>query len=259
MTYRRRDLLALLSVTFAGAAAWGRADGLLPKQGPRSTPVEFPPFELQASADALRHLTAGIARWRVERMGNSVSNVWIRGADGSVWLIGVDQRGLRHMFEVFALGMLSMAELRERWENWVPLVLPDGVPAGLRELMTTRPPVPTPPADLDPWPFESWRTEVLRRAEFIVEGADAGPTFGDSPNIQSAARPGVVPSEAAAFCEVAAGVLFTGDQGRRALMAVDWMPMDMLVTEDAARIEAYLADCETMSMESYLRQSTAPR
>ncbi len=222
-------------------------------------PIEFPPFELQASIDALRLLIAGLTGWRVERIGNSISSVWVRGSDGSVWLIGVDQHDVQHMFEVFTLDILGMAELHERWERWEPLELPESIPAGVRQLLTTRPPAPTPPSDFDPWPFASWLTEVVRRAEFIVEGADIDPTFGNNPNTQSAARPRAVPPEASAFCEVAVGILFTGGQGHQLLMVVDWNPMNMLVIEDTAQIEEFLVDCELVSMEVYLQRRISPR
>jgi hypothetical protein len=227
------------------------------RQRPRSgdlnrVPVEFPPFELQASGKALRQLAAGIAGWRAVPLGDKVSNVWLRGADGTAWLIGVAQHDVRPMFEVFSLYVFSMAELREQLERWQPLVLPDGVPEELRRLATTRPPPPAPPSDLEPWPFASWRAEVVRRAEFIVENVDAGPTFGNNPNVQSATRPRAVPGNASAYCEVDAGILFTRDRGRRLLMAVDWMPMHMSVIEDEARIEAFLGDCESVGMDEYI-------
>jgi hypothetical protein len=219
-------------------------------------PVEFPPFELQASASALQRLTGGIGGWRVERTGDRAWNVWLRSDDGAIWLIHVDQRGLRPKFEVFTLAMLGIGELQERWARWEPPVLPEEVPEHLRRLLTRRPAAPVAPAHFDPWPLRAWRTEVARRTEFIVEGADAGATFGNDPDTQSAWRPGEVPPAAAAFCEVAAGILFTGDRGKL-LIAADWMPMNMLVTQDAAEIGAFLADCELVGMADYLHRRPA--
>lgn len=257
MPLDRRYFMSFLVAGLAGAGSGrARAGWLNQTEGAGSMPVEFPPFELQASTSALRHLTSGLSGWRVERMGNTVPNVWLRNSDGAIWLIGVDQRDLRPMFEVFALGMLSMSELHERWERWKPLVLPQGVPEEIRQLLTTRPAAPVAPTDFEPWPLHSWRTEVVRRAEFIVEGGDVGPTIGNDPNTQSAARPAAVPPSASAFCEVAAGVLFTGE-GRRLLLAVDWMPMNMLVVRDATEISAFLADCELVSMADYVDSQRA--
>ena len=95
--------------------------------------------------------------------------------------------------------MLGMAELHERREEWQPPPLPEGIPENFRLLLTTRPPPPAAPTDFEPWPFRTWRTEVLRRAEFITEGTDAGPTFGNDPAMQAAARPGFVPGAASAW------------------------------------------------------------
>lgn len=226
-------------------------------KGGKNMSVEFPPFELRASPLALQHLTSGLCGWRVERMGSSASSVWLRASDGTNWLMGVNQRDVRPMFEVFTLGMLSMGELHERWKRWEAPALPKEVPEGFRQLLTTRPPMPAAPTDFDQWPFSSWRTEVVRRAEFIVEGGDAGPTFGDNPNVQSAARPRAVPPDANAFCEVAVGVLFTSED-RKLLLAADWMPMHMLILEDAAEIDAFIADCEMVSMADYLHDLRAP-
>ena len=161
------------------------------------------------------------------------------------------------MFEVFTLGLSSLGELRDRWAHWQPPELSADAPESLRRLASTRPPPPVPPVDFEPWPFASWRTEVLRRAEYIDWGVEAGSTFGDNPNFQSAARPGQVPAEASAICEVAAGILFTGDVGRRLLIAVDWQPLNLVVTEDEASIEAFLATCERVEMNDYLQARTS--
>jgi hypothetical protein len=219
-------------------------------------PVEFPSFELQASASALQQLTSSISGWRVDRLGKNVSSIWLRTSDGATWLVAVDQRDVRPMFEVFTLGMLSMSELQERWKRWAPPPLPKGLPDALLKLMATRPPAPVAPTDFEPWPLRKWRTEVVRRAEFIAEGEDVGPTVGNNPNSQSATRPRAVPPHASAFCEVAAGVLFTSE-GRSLLLAVDWMPLNMLVLQDSAEISAFIADCELVDMDDYLRSRAA--
>lgn len=249
MLLNRRHFITVLMAALTGTASGNaRAGWLNQAEGVGSMPVEFPPFELQASKSALRHLTNGLSGWRIERMGNSASNVWLRTSDGSIWLIGVDQRDLRPMFEVFTL---SMSELHERWERWEPPVVPEEFPEDLRQLLATRPAAPIAPTDFEPWPLHSWRTELVRRTEFIVEGEAVGPTFGNSPNMQSAARPGTMPPSADAVCEVAVGVLFSGE-GRRLLLAVDWMPMDMLVVQDAVEISTYIANCELISMADYV-------
>ncbi len=212
-------------------------------------PVEFPSFELQASASALKQLATGIAGWRVEHSENGSSSVWLRTSDGTVWLIGIFRREVTPRFEVFTLGMLSLDELHRRWEGWQPPAMPKDALEGFRKFLATRPPAPAAPTSFDPWPLRSWRTEVVRRAEFVVEGESAGATFDDDPNVQSAARLLSVPPEASAFCEVASGVLFTGDDDRRLLIAVDWMPMNILIVEDAADIDT--SECQLVPMEAY--------
>lgn len=248
----RRHLVSFLAAAVVGAASGSaRASLLTGAEGTTGTPVEFPPFELEGSASALRNLASNIDGWRVDRLGNRASNVWLRSSDGAVWLIEVEQQDVQPMFEVFTLGMRSMSELYERWERWEPPLLPQGVPEGLHRLLTTRPAAPAAPAHFDPWPLRSWRTDVVRRAEFIIEGEEVGPTFGNNPNTQSSARPGAVPALASAFCEVAAGVLFTGE-GQHLLLAVDWTPTNILVLQDAGQIGTFLADCELISIADYL-------
>ncbi len=260
MRFRRRDLMGLLIAALASAAGARAHTGQQARTGgSKRVPIEFPPFELQASPSALRQLASGLSGWRVERIGDSAAGAWLRSSDGAVWLVAVDQRDVRSMFEVFTLRMLSMGELRARWERWESPALLDEVPEPFRHHFMTRPPAPVAPTDFDPWPLRSWRTEIVRRAEFIIEDADAGPKIGNNPNMQAAARPRAVPPEASAFCEVAAGVLFTGADGRRLLLAVDWMPMNMLVLQDATEIDTFISECELIGMEAYLQRAISTR
>lgn len=214
----------------------------------------FDPFELQASRDALAAIADGLSGYAVERIGNSALAVWLLSEGGQVWLIGVDQRDLEYKFEVFTLAIETIEEVQARWANWRPVPLPAAVPENLRQLLTSRPPMPAPPSEFFAWPFGSWRTDVLRRAEIIVEGVGVGPIFGSNPVAQDAVRPGAVPPEAGASCEVAAGLLFSGHEGGRLLMAVDWMPMNMVVEESAVEIDAFLASCEQVSLAEYLER-----
>jgi hypothetical protein len=92
--------------------------------------------------------------------------------------------------------------------------------------------------------------KVLRRREFIFEDVDI-PSLGSSPNMQSAALLGDIPAGANAVCEVAAGLLFTGADGTRLLIAVDWFPFNTLVSDDPAVISAYCASCEEVDIRDY--------
>lgn len=167
-------------------------------------------------------------------------------------MVGVAQRDLRFKFEVFALGVMTIEQLRERWRNWkVPKVAAD-MPEPFRSLMAMRPPEPAAPDKFDDWQMVNERVEVLRRDEFIVEGGDAGPAVGDNPSAQSAARPGQVPKDASAYCTVAVGLLFSGQGGERMLVAADWSPFDLIVTRDAGAIEAFAIDCERVELSDYI-------
>lgn len=215
-------------------------------------PIIYPPFELQAGRSALASLGDGIASFKVERHGTSIGGVWLRDAGGRDWLVAVDQRDVRPMFEVFTLGIESIDELRARWREWKAPVVPSDMPEPLRQMMTTRPSQPVAPTDFRPWPFKTIRIDVLRRAEFIVEGVDVAGTVGDHPNSQSADVPGHVPDEASALCEVAVGLLFTDESGQRLLIGVDWMPMNLVITQEAATIDAYLSPCERIGLSAYM-------
>ena len=259
MHLTRRQLVAALVIGLAGAASAGPRTGRIDcAEGMEKEPAAFPPFELQASSAALRQLCRDLIGWRVERVGGRTSALWLKSADGTVWLVDVAQRDVAPLFEVFTLGMVTTTELKELRERWTPPPLPADVPENFRQLLTARPSDPVLPTEFEPWPFRSWRTEVVRRTEFIVPAGGTDPTFGDNPNVQSGARPGSVPTAATAFCEVAAGVLFTGDDSRL-LLAVDCLPMNLVVLEDSAGIDAYIADCELVGMAEYLRNFPTPR
>jgi len=221
------------------------------------SPVVYPPFELQAERDALIAILDGPTGYRIEALGGRVQSVWLRDRHGGSWLVAVDQRDLRFKFEVFALGIMSIAQLRERWRDWKAPTLPADFPEPLRTMMAIRPPEPVAPVAYDDWPLETNRVEVLRRTEFIVEGGDVGPSFGNNPNAQAASVPGHVPERASASCEVAVGLLFSAHDGRQFLMAADWLPMDMVVTQDIKAIDAFASTCERVDLRIYI-ETTNP-
>jgi len=125
------------------------------------------------------------------------------------------------------------------------------MPENFRRLMSTRPELPKPSTEFQPWPFASWRLEVLRRAEYIIDQVDVGPTFGNKPSMQAPCRPGHVPPEASAYCEVAVGLLFTYGNSKQLLVGVDWMPFNMIVTDDVHEIDEYLHPCERVPLKDY--------
>jgi hypothetical protein len=212
----------------------------------------YPPFELQADREALGAIANGITGMKVEGAGGRINSIWIRDSSGRTWLVAVDQRDLRFKFEVFALGIISIEQLHTRWRDWKPPVIPPDMPEPFRSFMSTRPPEPVAPEVFDNWPLATQRVEVLRRAEFIVEDVDVGPTVGDNPIVQSAARPGQVPKEASASCEVAVGLLFHGQGNERLLLAADWLPMTLMMTQEAGKIDEFVVACQRVDLRAYM-------
>ena len=248
----RRDALNVL-LGLGAVLACGRSAAAVVGATPRMT-KRMPSFELQGTRTSLASL-AHISGYKVESGGGRTVAVWLKADDGQVRLLTVDQRDALPMFEVFTLAVATMGELEARLREWkAPKTVPEGVPEWMRTLMMTRPAVPTPPTDFIGWPFDHWRTQVLRRAEFVVEEAPVGETVGENPNVQSAARLMTVPKEASASCEVAAGVLFSGAGGKRLLMGVDWMPESMVVLDEPAKIDDYLKPCEAVDLSAYLER-----
>ncbi len=216
---------------------------------------QFPPFELQCDRGALSALEAGLTGFTAERFGWSTSNVWLLGDSGKIWIICVDQRDLQFKFEVFTLALETLDAVEARIAAWEPPPLASDMPDDWRRLLSERPASPTPPAEFQPWPFASWTVEALRRVEYIIEDVPPVPTLvGNNPNTQGAAQPGKAPPDASASCEVAAGLLFTGSDGRRLLIAVDWMPMSLVATQDEGEINDYVATCETVRLAEYARR-----
>lgn len=238
------------------ASTIGTVDALANAQGERGSgkmPKVFPPFELQADHATLQALSGGLRGFALERMHRYVPSVWLQGDDGHVWLIQADTRDLQFKFEVFTLAVTSLETLQARFATWTPPVLPKDLPENFRQLFAAPPEMPSLPSHLEPWPFERWRCDVLRRVEFIVEDVEVGSTFGRNPNLQSAAKPSSIPPEASAICEVAAGLVFTGSTGNRLLVGVDWTPANLIWTQDSAEIDAYMEPCETVGLDAYIK------
>lgn len=251
---KRRDALKLgvggaLALSFHARATTQQAFSSAERKSQTVT-RRFPAIELQAFRPALLALESGIEGYAIVGAGKNISLVWIR-ASGRIWAIGIDERELQSTFEVFPLAIESFEAVQARVAAWQPPVLPADTPEAVRHLMSMRPEPLKRPTDFQPWPLSNWRVEVLRRAEYIIENVDPGPTFGENPNAQAAARPGNVPAAASASCEVAVALLFTDDAGKRLLIGADWMPFNMVVTQDARTIDDYLLPCERSAARAY--------
>ena len=220
---------------------------------------QFPPFEFQTSAETLRAIGSELNGYALEPMDKSVSTVWLRGVGYQTWAVSAIGRDLEFMFEVFALGIEPLGTMLARWHEWRPPAVPKNAPPLFEHLLTTRPAEPKAPQDFTPWPFSSWRTDVLRRTEIIVGDADVGPTFGDNPHAQGAVPPGQIPEDASAACDVAVGLIFSGNEAGRLLIAVAWTPLRLTVTSSDTEIDLYLQTCETVSLSDYTERLRTPR
>ena len=207
----------------------------------------YPPSELQISEEALWLLTKNVVACRFGRPGETP---WLFDGNGAAYPILVVERFLEFKFEVFSLEIPSQLELHDRHAHWTAPLLPDDLPEELRVLMSTHPPPPVAPLPSTSWPFQCWGVDLLKRVEFITEDDIATNAVGYAPNAQGAARPGEVPRDAAAACEVAAGFLFSDVEGERLLIGVDWMPYHMVISRDPAQIDEYLECCIAVSIKA---------
>lgn len=215
----------------------------------------FPPFDLQASAMDLLSLRADIEGYATEGDGPSPSMVWMHAANDTMLAVGVDSRDLEFKFEVFTLAVETEQALAHRVLHARPVKLPDDAPEMLQQWANMPRVAPKPPASFKPWPFDAWRVDVLRRAEYIVGDLQPPPeTLGSDPVAQNPARPGEVPPEAWAACEVAVGLLFSGSGGKQLLIAVDWMPFDLIVTQDGPVIAEYIEACAAIDVNEYAKR-----
>jgi hypothetical protein len=221
----------------------------------RSVTRRFDTFELQASATDLLSLRDGLAGFASVEVGPRTDMLWLKGNAGQIWAIGVDSRDLEFKFEVFTLAMETQAALAHRVETAPPVQLPADAPEWMRQWAAQPRVAPMPPETFEPWPLRSWRVDVLRRAEWVIGDLQSPPpTFGDNPVAQNASKPGEVPSDAWAACDVAVGLLFTDPEHRRFLIGVDWLPLNMVVTIDAAAIDEYVAACEAIELATYVQR-----
>ncbi len=250
MTSRRKLLVwgSSLATVLLSARLSARVAG----QGTtRSSTARHRPVELEVDRATLGAMAGSLTSFAVEKIGRNASFVWLRDTQGRTYGIGVASRDLQFKFEVFTLAIETFEAIRRRLDAWRPPSLPADFPPELRRALSTRPSALALPETFERWPLTSWRTDVLCRVEFIIEGVQVGPTFGGNPNAQSAAPPGQVPSGASASCEVAVGLLFTNRNGGRFLIGVDWMPGDMVVTQVAAEIDDYVSSCDRVSLKEY--------
>jgi hypothetical protein len=196
---------------------------------------DYAPLELLAEPGVLDRLRTDVTAVGLKQDEPYLREVWLRTYDGRQIVLGVNQRDLEFKFEVFGLWLASPEALaanivRKGWAF----------------------PAPKPPEAFETWPLAPpWQVQVLRRAEFIVEDVVVEGALGEDPIVQDVARPGRIPDDAAAQCEVAVGLLFTGFDDARLIIGVDWFPETLVFLRDDDQIAQYLACCETVDLSTY--------
>lgn len=183
----------------------------------------YPSRPLRIDLLAIPVLAAGLRGYAADAWGGPnpslLRKIYLSDHNGWLWEVWAHPHDLEFKFEVFALNVEGRTSLGARF--------PDAI-------------FTDPVGPFTPWPFQSWRVEALYRQEGVFSLDHDVPAFGDGPMGQGALEPGAVPEGAEAICEVGVGLLFTGDDGERLLIGVDWMPLALLVISDDASINAYL-------------------
>ena len=215
-----------------------------------SGPRAYTPFEIDAGPGALAAIDAGIVSFapifdtdRTHEAEPRASMVWLKDGKGELWAVYVNQRDLEFKFEVFSLTIRSEAALRAM------------LGAGFRGM------APPQSAEFRLLPFDLSRTDILRRVEYIDCATEIGDALGENPIWQSAIPPSNNPKSVDAYCNVVIGIIFSGPCGERLLVAADWFPFDMIVTDNPAYIDEFFVSCEPIPVSDYaevLRNASKP-
>ncbi len=180
--------------------------------------VERDPIRIASTDADLLALAQGIARFAVVELPTTqafIASFWFVGRDGVSGVVHPESHDIIDWFEVFPL-----------------VVRCDG-------------PVPT-NLNWEPWPFEKWSVEVLRRMDWL----SVAPTqAGDQPVPKL--KPGEAPKNAHRQL-VDVGLLFTDERGGRMIVASDPFPLTLVVTRSDHEIDAFLADCSRLKLSSYM-------
>lgn len=186
---------------------------------------EHSPFDLQVMSSDLSLFSKNLTQFASTARGGLT---WLKGKDGTLWMLSVASRDLEYKFEVFTV------RIEKAVSNF--------------RLATSA------PVEFRPWPFVEWRVDVLRRAEYICKPEGPITCVGNNPLLQCAAQPGEVPPVALSSCIVAAGLLFTGSDQNRLLICVDWMPFNMIVTQEQTTIDDIIQTCQVISVDDYVQE-----
>jgi hypothetical protein len=162
-----------------------------------------------------------------------------------MFALNVRSRDVEPMFEVFSLEIVSVEELIQRVRFLrSEAELRNDLPELIRNAWANAA-MPAPPSSFEPWPFDLWRLQILKRVEFIIEDVEVQHAIGQGPhNSQSAALPGQAPPEASASCDVSVGLLFTASDESQLLIAADWRPFAKTISTDPGEIGRFVETCE---------------
>lgn len=217
--------------------------------------MEHEPVELRASREALLALSEAITDFRVEELlgeRGDVSAVWFQ-AD-QLYLVSVDIVGLAFKFEVFTLIVKTPAQMLGIMQANVPQT--EKAWEEMREAGLAIPPMgppvePVPAGELAEWPFRSWRLDVLKRMEFIVDPEHLPETADAVQEYFQSLPAGVAPDGSEHTCVTAVGLLFTADDGGRFLLVADGMPGWMRVSDEEEVVQSYLRQCIVVPAAEY--------
>lgn len=218
--------------------------------------MEHEPVEIRASPRALLTLTQDITGFRVEELPGErgdVIAVWF--LTDQLYLVSVDILGLEFKFEVFALVVKTSDEMLTIMQDNAPLM--EEAWAEMREAGISIPPMempvrPAPAGELTRWPFRSWRLDILKRMEFIVDSEHLPETASALDSYLASLRPGEAPVGSEQTCLTAMGLLFTSETGARFLVVADGMPGCMKVTDDEEVVQSYLRRCIVVPASEYV-------
>lgn len=192
--------------------------------------------DLEGFARSLTEISVLFNDYNPDRVGPRADLVWFKGARGTIWSVVVDDRYCEFQFEVFSLCIENVSASWEinkiKWPKYV---------------------TPLPEINFQRMPFDVGIIHVLQRGEFILSDPGLQGAVGENPVWKSGSDPDNLPKEAEATCIVSVGLLLTGEDGSRLLVAADWFPLNLIVTQDDASIEEFTSQCTAVEISEYTK------
>ena len=215
--------------------------------------INAPPERIEAWDDDLRSLCNTLTGYGLSEDGGKVWALWFLRGNMPPLLVVSDSRDIVFKFEVFSLAMRTPEQaLSDAIANRDTIAAAIGQ---LGELGAALPPIEPLPEHLTPdrtypWPFKGWCAEVLWERDWTIPLERVSADWRAKPDTQF----GAVPDGADHTCLVAKGLLFTGADGSQLLVSQGEMPLDLLVTQDAAMILATTIGTRAVAVDQYLTE-----